>query len=97
MSDHFIVHVTFDRQRGYVASHPDLPSVTALSLAHLRRRVEGKLRGEQADIRLVLDKRARQERDRAPSRWAAAAVNQLFGFASKASRDPADYPPTKVN
>jgi hypothetical protein len=29
-----------DERRGYVASHPELPTVTALSLGGLRRKVE---------------------------------------------------------
>jgi hypothetical protein len=33
----FEVMVSFDERRGYVASHPELPTVTALSLAILRR------------------------------------------------------------
>jgi hypothetical protein len=37
--------------------------ITALSLALLRRRVEDQLRSDGRDVRLVLDRRARQERD----------------------------------
>jgi transposase len=36
--DRLMVSVTFDERRGYVASHRELPTVTALSLAILRRR-----------------------------------------------------------
>jgi hypothetical protein len=51
-----------------IRSRTDRPSacgivVAALSLALLRRRVEDQLRGDNRDVRLVLDKRARQERD----------------------------------
>jgi hypothetical protein len=59
-----VVMVSFDERRGYVASHPELPSITALSLAVLRRRVEELLIGEDLEIRLVLDHAARLERDR---------------------------------
>jgi hypothetical protein len=58
-----IVAVSFDPRRGYIASHPELRApIAALSLSLLRRRVEGELFGGD-DVRLVLDKRARQERD----------------------------------
>jgi hypothetical protein len=59
-----VVMVSFDERRGYVASHPELPTITALSLAVLRRRVEELLIGEDLEIRLVLDHAARLERDR---------------------------------
>ena len=63
--ERIIVEVSFDHRRGcYVASHSALRApATALSLAMLRRRVEDQLAGEGADIRLVLDKKARLERD----------------------------------
>jgi hypothetical protein len=60
-----MVSVTFDEQRGYVASHPELPTITALSLSVLRRRIEERLIGEDhPEVRLVLDRAARVERDR---------------------------------
>jgi hypothetical protein len=37
--DRFEVAVTYDPARGYVASHPELPSVVALSLRGLRHRL----------------------------------------------------------
>jgi hypothetical protein len=59
-----IVAVSYGNRVGYTATCLELRGpVTALSLAVLRRRIEDQLRGEQADVRLVLDKRARQERD----------------------------------
>ena len=63
--ERIIVEVSFDPGREcYVASHNALRApVTALSLAMLRRRVEDQLKGKGADIRLVLDKKARLERD----------------------------------
>jgi hypothetical protein len=63
----FNVAVSFDERRGgYIGAHPQLPSpVTALSLGGLRRRIEIALLPEvDVDIRLVLDRGARLERDR---------------------------------
>jgi hypothetical protein len=63
--DRLEVTVTFDPARGYVATVPDLAApVTALSLAVLRRRIEERLIGEDVDVKLVLDRPARQEHDR---------------------------------
>jgi hypothetical protein len=59
------VSVTFDERRGYVGTAPGLRQpVLALSLGGLRRRVEERLIGEDLEIRLVLDRAARLERDR---------------------------------
>jgi hypothetical protein len=58
MPDRLPVAVTFD-QRGYVASGEGLPTITALSLAGLRRRIDEHLSGQDVIPRLVLDKRAR--------------------------------------
>jgi len=63
----FNVAVSFDERRGgYIGSHPQLQSpVTALSLGGLRRRIEIALLPEvDVDIRLVLDRSTRLERDR---------------------------------
>src|SRR5262249_24476207 len=62
----FNVAVSFDERRGYVGTHPELRSpVTALSLGGLRRKVEIALLPEvDVDVRLVLDRGARLERDR---------------------------------
>jgi hypothetical protein len=63
--DRLEVAVTFDERRGYVASAPELRSpVTALSLGGLRRRIEIALLADDVDVRLVLDRAARLERDR---------------------------------
>jgi hypothetical protein len=63
--DRFEVNVTFDERRGYVASAPELRQpVTALSLGGLRRRIEIAMLPEDVDVRLVLDKAARLERNR---------------------------------
>jgi hypothetical protein len=58
------VSVTFDPAKGYVATAPELRSpVTALSLGGLRRRIEALMLPDSVNVRLMLDKRARQERD----------------------------------
>jgi hypothetical protein len=55
------IPVTFDEHRGgYVAERAGAPPVRALSLTHLRRRVED---AEGVEVRLVLDRKARLERD----------------------------------
>ena len=61
----FNVAVSFDERRGYVGTHPELRSpVTALSLGGLRRKIEAALLTDDVDVRLVLDRAARLERDR---------------------------------
>ena len=61
----FNVAVSFDERRGYVGTHPELRSpVTALSLGGLRRKIEAALLLDDVDVRLVLDRAARLERDR---------------------------------
>jgi hypothetical protein len=58
------VGVTFDERRGYVASGPRLRQpVVALSLGGLRRRIEIALLPDDVDVKLVLDRKARFERD----------------------------------
>ena len=49
------VSVTFDERRGYVASAPGLPPVTALSLGGLRRRIESMLMPDEVEVMLHLD------------------------------------------
>jgi hypothetical protein len=67
------VSVSFDEGRGYVGSHPDLRSpVTALSLGGLRRKIETALLPDDVNVRLVLDRAARLERDRRRRSIAAA-------------------------
>jgi hypothetical protein len=59
------VSVTFDGRRGYVATAPELRQpVTALSLGGLRKRIEALMLPDDVALRLVLDRAARQERDR---------------------------------
>ena len=57
------IDVSFDERAGYVVSHPGLPPLSALSLSGLRRRIGEALRPETAEIKFVLDKVARRERD----------------------------------
>ena len=58
------VDVTFDPAHGYVGTAPELRSpVRALSLNGLRKQVEDQLAGQALDIRLVLDRDAKRERD----------------------------------
>jgi hypothetical protein len=65
MHERVSVNVCFDRQRNYVASHPELGSITALSLSGLRKQIDERLCDK--DVRLLLDKRARLERR--PPTW----------------------------
>lgn len=63
--DKIFVDVTYDEQRGYVGSSTALRTpVVALSLRMLRQRIEERLLPDEPEIRLVLDRGARQERDR---------------------------------
>ena len=58
------VDVSFDPAHGYVGTAPELrTAVRALSLNGLRKQVEDQLAGRDLDIRLVLDRVARLERD----------------------------------
>ena len=65
LDDRFAINVTFDPQRGgYVATHRQLPAaVTALSLAVLRARLAAQLRRSPHNVRLKLDRAAREQRD----------------------------------
>ena len=62
MRERLLIAVTFDPARGYVAEGDGMP-VVALSLSRLRRRLEDAHAGEDVEIRLIHDKRARSERD----------------------------------
>jgi hypothetical protein len=62
MRERLMIAVSFDPARGYVADGDGMP-VVALSLSSLRRKLENAHRGENIEIRLILDKRARMERD----------------------------------
>ena len=59
------VTVTFDAERGYIASAPELRQpVVALSLGGLRRRIEVALLPDNVRVVLQLDGRAERERHR---------------------------------
>jgi hypothetical protein len=61
MPARLIIPVTYDARVGYIAERAGAPAISALSLVHLRRRLE---QSEGTPVRLVLDLRARRERDR---------------------------------
>jgi len=62
LADRFLIDVTFDASRGYVATHPNLPQpVIALSLTVLRARLGAQLGWER--VQLKLDRTARAQRD----------------------------------
>ena len=61
--ERFEVSVTFDTERGYVASAPELrSSVVALSLGGLRRGIEALMVPDSVDVVLQLDGLAERER-----------------------------------
>jgi hypothetical protein len=65
VTDKIAIAVTFDPERGYVGTAPDLRQpVIALSLGGLRRKVEAAMLPEEVIVMLSLDKAARLERDR---------------------------------
>jgi hypothetical protein len=73
-ADRLEVNVTFDVERGYVGSAPELlHSVTALSLGGLRRRIEIAMLPDNVHIVLQLDGLAERERHR---RRGAGAADQ---------------------
>jgi len=72
MREQLMISVSFDPERGYVTAG-ELPVLTALSLSGLRRRIEDAHRGEEVEIRLVLDRVARVERDQRRRGGAARA------------------------
>jgi hypothetical protein len=63
--ERFEVSVTFDADRGYIASAPELrEAVVALSLGGLRRRIEALLLLDDVHVVLQLDGTAEHERHR---------------------------------
>jgi hypothetical protein len=73
MTDDLLVDVSFDPARGYVATHPRLAApVMALSLTVLRARLGAQLGG---DVRLKLDRLAREQRDERRRGGAARATD----------------------
>jgi hypothetical protein len=68
--DRLEVGVSYDPRRGYFTtgaerarSGAQLPTTVALSLASLRKRIEAALLPNDVEVRLVLDRAARHERD----------------------------------
>jgi hypothetical protein len=96
-SDRLEVSVSFDPERGYIGSAPELQQpVTALSLGGLRRRIEALLLPDDVDVRLQLDRSARLEHDRrlVSDRWApivCAACRQCGFFSGVERRRRGDY------
>jgi hypothetical protein len=65
MTDKLAIAATYDAERGYVGTHPELRSpVIALSLGGLRRKIEALMLPDEVIVMLSLDKAARLERDR---------------------------------
>jgi hypothetical protein len=62
--DRLRINVTYDPGRGYVTTNGDVPTVRALSLGGLRKRIASALMPDEADVKLELDRAARIERDR---------------------------------
>ena len=65
LAGELLIDVTFDPRRGgYIATHPRLLApVTALSLAVLRARFGRQLDIASVNVRLKLDRAAREQRD----------------------------------
>jgi hypothetical protein len=71
--------------RGYVATTPELRQpVTALSLGGLRKRIEALMLPDDVAVRLVLDRAARLERDRATPRGRGQPRADFDGKAREA-------------
>ena len=58
------IDVSFDPVHGYVASHPGLPPLAAVSLGGLRKQVAALMLPDKVEVVLSLDKHAKRERDR---------------------------------
>ena len=64
-SERIEVGVSYDLRRGYyITTTTNVPPTAALSLAGLRKQIEAALKPDTVDVRLVLDRVARLERDR---------------------------------
>jgi hypothetical protein len=64
-ADRLEVSVTFDAERGYVATAAELRQpVIAVSLGGLRRRIEALMLPDNVNVRLILDRTAELERNR---------------------------------
>jgi hypothetical protein len=70
-----LIGVSYDLRRGYyITTTTNVPPTAALSLAGLRKQSEAALMPNAADIKLMLDRAARVERD---LRRRGAAVPRL--------------------
>jgi hypothetical protein len=75
MHERLLISVSFDPLKGYVATGSTLPApISALSLNILRKRIEIALLPETVEIKLELDRRARQERDRRRAKVSAPSA-----------------------
>ena len=69
------VAVSFDAERGYYTTASDVPTVTALSLAGVRKRIAAALMPDEVDIKLELDRAARRSATAAVHRrWRSPAA-----------------------
>ena len=73
------VDVSFDPAHGYITAPELRTAVRALSLNGLRKQVEDQLAGQDLDIRLVLDRAARLERDHRRQGGASRATDYALG------------------
>ena len=64
MPEQLFVNVTFDPARGYVAVHPEMPPVVALSLDGIRRKIESMSLSDKPRVIYSSTIRDRRRRDR---------------------------------
>ena len=65
MTDKLSISVTFDPERGYVGTSPELRApVVALSLGGMRAKIEALMSPDEVIVVLNVDRAARLERDR---------------------------------
>jgi hypothetical protein len=65
VTDKLSISVTFDPERGYVGTSPELRApVVALSLGGMRAKIEALMSPDEVIVVLNLDRAARLERDR---------------------------------
>jgi len=65
VTDKLSIYVTFDPERGYVGTSPELRApVVALSLGGMRAKIEALMSPDEVIVVLNLDRAARLERDR---------------------------------
>ena len=72
--------MTYDAERGYIASAPELRQpIVALSLTSLRKRIEALLMPEKSLVVLQLDGLRRARAPPAPGAAAAGALSRALG------------------